>query len=172
LSMMSKRLCEITGMDGWRLVRHLPPSDNWHPTQDRLLGEISYGDSSNDDEPWSVPFGKYDEFLFASGDCEKWLVASKSSVIGETYANNERHVVKSSICSTPYKARWYNRNGFPEDPWISITDHHDAITNDDLLYGCNSFDWASHVKTVRRHGGMNVFVRTIPSIKVVSVLCR
>ena len=145
------------------MVRHLPPSDCWHSPSDHLAGKESFGNSSLDGVPWSVPFGEFDEFLFASGNFEKWLVTTKEAVLGSFYANEEREILKSSKSPTPYKARWYNRDGVDEDPWISLTDHHDAISSNDLIYGGNSFDWASHTNHIRLFGGMNVFVRALAS---------
>ena len=62
-----------TGESGWRLVRYLPECDHWHPATDHLAGTESYGDpAGGGGEAWSVPFGDFDEFLFATGDCTRW----------------------------------------------------------------------------------------------------
>jgi hypothetical protein len=146
-------------------VRHLPPSDSWHPATDSLAGTDKYGDASLDSAAWSVSFGTFDEFLFATGDAQKWLMATKASVIGESYDNSPRTIMRSSISNLEYQAKWYNRDGFAEDPWVSLTDHAGAIANGGLLYGENSFNQATHTGTIRSNGGMNVFVRSATGVE-------
>jgi hypothetical protein len=60
--------------------------------------------------------------LFSTGDCQKWLIATKDAVLGSFYENEPRAILKSSISATPYTARWYRRFSNPEDPCISLTD--------------------------------------------------
>ncbi len=147
-------------------MRHLPPSDGWHPATDSLAGTDQYGNARlNGAAAWSVSFGTFDEFLFATGDAQKWLMATKASVIGETYADSPRTIMRSSIRNVEYQAKWYNRGDYTEDPWVSLTDHADAITNGDLLYGENGFNQASHTWTIRSNGGMNVFVRSATGVE-------
>ena len=102
----------------------------------------------------------YTHFLFETGDCEKWLIAKVSAVIGENYSNSARPIVASSNNCSNYDAKWYNRSGSAEDPWISADDHSDAINNDSILYGENKFGNSSygHTTTIRNHNGVNVFV--------------
>ena len=156
---------EYTAIDEtcWRLVRHLPPSDSWHPATDRLAGTETYGNPNDNSAPWSVTFGTFDEFLFATGDAKKWLVASKASVIGQNYSDAKRNITKSSISAAPYSAVWYNRAGNTEDPWISLTDHVDAIYSGGLLYGEASFNATIYTSTIRTSGGMKVLVRSTAS---------
>ena len=41
------------------------------------------------------------------------------------YSDSKRTIVESSASKESYSANWYNRGvSFPEDPWISIHDHH------------------------------------------------
>ena len=67
---------------GWRLVRRVAPSNNaWHPATDRLLGTASYGTATIDetaDSTFSTPFtaDATTEFLFATSDAQKWLIAT------------------------------------------------------------------------------------------------
>ena len=157
----------VTGMKGWRLVRHVPAGSNWHPAKDHLEGTEVYGNPECHDEPWSVPFGEFDEFLFATGDLSKWLVATKAAVTGEYYENEYRTIIASSCSAEPYQVRWYNRPEVSEDPWVSLEDHHTAISGNNLLYGGASFDWESHITSVRDFGGANVYVRKIEEIKQV-----
>ena len=55
-----------------------------------------YGTESFDSAPWSVDFESkvagYNEFLFATGDCTKWLAATNFAVIGETYGSALREI--------------------------------------------------------------------------------
>ena len=79
-------VCHHCGYDinngGWTLVRHAPGGfTKWHPATDNLAGTDEYGDPSTGPmsrSPWSIPFetavNGYDELLFASGDCSKWLI--------------------------------------------------------------------------------------------------
>ena len=76
--------------------------------------------------------------------------------------------------------KWRNRQGSPEDPWISLTDYEDTSTgigitgwggfsiasiggdgidigNSDMLYGENSVD--DHTDSVVAHDGANVYIR-------------
>ena len=43
-----------------------------------------YGRAGDDSQQWSVKFSstQFDEFLFATGGCKQWLIASKGQVIG------------------------------------------------------------------------------------------
>ena len=141
------------------MVRHLQPTSSWHPTTDRLQGTVTYGTPGYDVNAWSVQFGSFNEFLFASGDKSNWLIATRAAVIGQSYQNAWRDIVKSSTSASAYQARWYNRDGSLEDPWISLTDHDTAISNGQLLYGGNSFG-STHASYISVQGGMNVFVRS------------
>jgi hypothetical protein len=110
----------LTDLYGWKLVRRVKAGTQWHPATDRLQGTDVYGtpSSATADETFSVEFGEFDQFLFATGDGAKWLIADKDQVYG-TYSNGQRTILRSSISETSYSARWYNRNGYQEDPWIS-----------------------------------------------------
>ena len=75
---------------GWTLVRHAPGGfTKWHPATDNLAGTDEYGDPSTGPMSrlaWSIPFETavmgYDEFLFTTGDCSKWLITKKTEVEG------------------------------------------------------------------------------------------
>ena len=64
----------------WTLVRHT--NSGWHPANDALSGTDKYGrpDGPLAGDAWSIPFVNepYDEFLFATGDCSKWMVVGKT----------------------------------------------------------------------------------------------
>ena len=145
----------------WKLVRRVKAGNTWHPATDRLLGTDVYGTydpSDAADSTFSIQFDTLpcDEFLFATGDRTKWLVAKKSSVIGAYYANQQRAVERSSANSQPHTIAWYNRASAIEDPWVSITDHSSAIAAADIVYGGNNFG-GTHAQILSQHNGANVF---------------
>lgn len=56
---------------GWLRVRHVPAGNGaWHPANDNLGGSQSYGDPSDDNNPWSMKFDSidFDEFRFSTGN--------------------------------------------------------------------------------------------------------
>jgi len=159
-------LCEeaMEGMGDFTLVRHAAPGNQWHGATDRLGGTAVYGDPAggpHSEAEWSIAFNVEDvhTFLFATGDCEKWLLASKDAVIGEYYANMPRQIMESSTSEHPYMATWYNREAQVEDPWISLGDHHASIQDGSILYGENHFGHAHAELVLPVHNGANVFVK-------------
>jgi hypothetical protein len=146
------------------LVRRVKRGNNWHPATDQLRGTHVYGTYVNDptsDTTFSKAFdiNRVKEFLFATGDGTKWLVASRDSVMHGYYSNAQRDIIMSSSRSTPYKAKWYRRQGAKEDPWISIFDHGPSINAGDIVYGENNFGHAHAQKILPHRNGANVFVR-------------
>eukprot|EP00927_Polykrikos_kofoidii_P028198 TRINITY_DN24650_c0_g2_i1.p1 TRINITY_DN24650_c0_g2~~TRINITY_DN24650_c0_g2_i1.p1 ORF type:complete len:1139 (+),score=129.46 TRINITY_DN24650_c0_g2_i1:60-3476(+) len=153
---------DISG-GGWKLVRHVPAGIHWHKATDKLSGTEEYGDAAGGalaKEPWSLRFdGKdFNEFLFATGDCQKWLVAKKSEVL-DWYSDQPRQILKSSTNDQQYSARWYRRHGHAEDPWVSLEDHTAAIGNGNIVYGENLFGGAHAAKILPVHQGANVYIR-------------
>ena len=73
--------------------------------------------------------------------------------------NEPRPILKSSTRAAPYEARWVHRGTEPEEPFVSLTDHAEAIAADQLLYAEASFGWLTHVKPLELHNGANVFIR-------------
>jgi len=153
---------------GWKLVRRVSPGPSWHPAQDFLRGTAQYGSAHSADESslvarstFSVVFDNldFDEFLFATGDMSKWLIASKASVIDGSYVNEPRPVVASSISASPYQAKWFRRTDPPilNDPWISLRDHFISTAADEVVYGGGSHTF--YTSSLQSKGGMNVFVR-------------
>jgi hypothetical protein len=147
---------------GWTLVRHVPAGNSWHPSTDRLAGTETYGDSTDDSAPWSLDFEttvpSWDEFMFATGDCTKWLAATKDAVTGAFYTNELRTIEMSSTNTNTYQATWYNRAGASEDPWVSIVDHAAAIPACLILYGEDSFQ-GDQTCSLQQNDGANVYVR-------------
>ena len=112
-------------------------------------------------EEWSTKFDKteFNQFLFATGDENKWLIASKNEVTGSVYKETPRLIYKSSTNPNSYEARWYRREGILEDPWISLTDYSLAINEGYILYGGNHFGGAHASTILPVHKGANVFIR-------------
>mmetsp|Transcript_51638 Transcript_51638/g.117461 ORF Transcript_51638/g.117461 Transcript_51638/m.117461 type:complete len:870 (-) Transcript_51638:80-2689(-) len=162
--------CSKVDGGGWKLVRHVPGRMKWHPARDHLKGTAVYGTPSPEPSanPWSIKFDKtpFNEFLFATGDCQRWLIAKKFSVMA-AYANQPRWIEKSSQKNSRYQARWYNRWNIPHEPWISVTDHGSAVHSGHILYGENNFGNIHASRVLPNHLGANVWIRN----KVVKKSC-
>jgi len=154
-------------LDGgsWRMVRHAPPGTKWHTADDSLVGTSVYGPSSGspfDTQAWSKKFddSHFTEFLFATGDCQHWLIATKESVIGAWYTSDVKRPVKnSSLSDEPHEVAWLRRQGEKEDPWISTTDHDvssgietaaDGIVGE-VLYLENAASGCTYIRQVQCH---------------------
>jgi hypothetical protein len=160
-----------TGVGGWRIVRYLPPTSNtWYPVNDNLSGTLTGGTAYSYDKFWTVPFGTFDEFVFATFNMKYWVQVSKDQAIGINYENSTRTIKKSSISDSPYTANWYNRGSdFSEDPWIGLRSHATGGGNvnnperggDLILYGEGSFAYNPHfsMASISKDGGMCVLVR-------------
>ncbi|CAK0839801.1 unnamed protein product [Prorocentrum cordatum] len=155
---------------GWVLVRHTAGSGNWGPFTDGLMGtdvlEVGNGAAAGtalDSQHWTLQWDTHsvDQFLFATADCQKWLIASRGavggSITGEYYYNGTRTINRSSSSNTSYSAAWHNREGFQQDPWISLGDVPQGV-----LYAEDSSDL--HVADKNAHFGTNVYVRSGSSI--------
>ena len=148
----------------WRLVRRVVGS-TWHPATDQLAGTEVYGSacgataSCTFSESWNG--ASFTHYLFATGDKQHWLIAERCQAECSFYSDlgqNARTILKSSLSPSPYRASWFRRAANTEDPWISLTDHGPATTNDQILYGEGSFATASYTVLIRNHNGANVFI--------------
>ena len=156
---------------GWELVRRVKPGNSWHPATDNLRGCDVYGMYINNgsvNSTFSIPYDitQVQDFLFITGDRQKWLIASAYAVMnnGNWYEDEPRNITKSSNCSTPYQAKWYRREivegQFREDPWISLTDHNESIYEGNILYGEDRYHYGSHASNILpQHNGANVYIR-------------
>ena len=158
-----KIAAEKTGVDGWRLVRFLPPtSATWYSGDDDLAG-IRTENAYNFSKEWLVPFGEFDEFCFSTFNFNNWLYTTKDAAIGWKYGFQPRTVLKSSISQTSYTASWNNRANILEDPWIGLKNH--GVQGDFIFYAENSYEkhssGASHfsMPSIASDGGMCVWVR-------------
>ena len=160
--------------NGWVLVRALAPKSNeWFAATDNLAGTDVYGDPTLGLEAsWSIPFNtavpNWDEYLFLTGDCERYLVTTKAMVFGQYDATTTRSVLVSSASATGYQVKWINREdgAFQEDPWISIHDHDHTGKSYHLLYGENHFGYGTMDKghgltkpSINLNAGMYVYIR-------------
>jgi len=152
------------GMDvkGWELVRRT--EGNTFPYSDQLVGSAVSGKIHDNalGKAFSSKFDniKFSQFLFATGDCSRWMIMTKSQVLG-WYSNSLRNVVASHTRKTPYKVRMYRRKGAKEDPWITFT-HHGSGKNAhcDSLYQENNYNPAcTRGDLGSKHEGLNVFIR-------------
>ena len=154
-----------TKIDGgyWTLVRHVPAGHMWHKATDQLRGTDVYGTPCGGSckQEWSSKFDKtkFNQFLFATGDERKWLIASRNDVTDGFYANELRLIYKSSTNPNSYEARWYLREGNKSDPIISLTDHGSAIGEGNILYGEDHCDDLHASNILSRYRGANVFIR-------------
>ncbi|KAG1654438.1 hypothetical protein FOA52_008698 [Chlamydomonas sp. UWO 241] len=164
---------------GWVLVRHLPiDSTYWHETNDDLQGTWSaYGSPSANISAarWGVEWNtNFDQFLFATGSCKHWLIATPAAV-GTSYMNGTtlvqpityvpndgaRSIVKSSASLDGLdSALWYKRSS-AEDPWISVEDHGDQPGSETplVVYGENSFSNNVNKDLDLLPLGANVYIR-------------
>jgi hypothetical protein len=155
-----------TGGSRWRLVRYLPPtSTTWYPINDNLTGTTTAGTAYDYSNWWSLPFGNFDEFVFATFNMKYWLHVTRVQAIGTNYDNSSRTILRSSISNIPYTANWYNRAANGEDPWIGLRTNSTAPVNnpeaggDLILYGENSTTGHVSNPAISKDGGMCVFVR-------------
>ena len=126
--------CEMSRDNGgWMLVRRI--NNTWYNFTDNLSGAEVLG--SYESNPLSsLTFGmkfndfSFNDFLFTTGDKQKWLITNKSSVYDGWTAtvscgDSTGQVLKSS--SNPNGetqiVNWCKRVGQSEDPWISIESH-------------------------------------------------
>merc|ERR1719474_825453 len=129
---------------GWTLVRH--SYNKWPDANDNLVGTAEYGTVSGptSDNEFAVAFDAADDtqFLFSNGDCDRWLITTFDQFRYQWGANYNANILKSCISDTPYTAKWYNRAGNPEDPWISYKDHF-ADDKTTIIYGENDHQGAN-----------------------------
>jgi len=145
-----------TGVGGWRIVRFLPPTSttSWYPISDNLTGTTLLGISYSYTNYWTVPFGTFDEFVFATLNMNYWLHCTKTTAYA-SYSNTAANIIKSSFSSTPYTALWYNRGtvASPEDPLISIQNYGTQV-----VYAENGAN-GNPKDMIPLDGGMCVLVR-------------
>ncbi|CAE7887573.1 unnamed protein product, partial [Symbiodinium necroappetens] len=163
---------------GWELVRRTTGYS--FPQTDQLEGSAPESGTPHRDplgpaftKRWDASSGNhyFDEFLFATGDCQKWVIMKKTEVIGANnwYHHNEpRQILKSHTSDVPYEAVMVRRGGHGEDPWISYSGHYD-VERESGTYDrhCNTLyngwkgqnPWCTTGDLGELHQGLNVFIR-------------
>lgn len=158
--------CLLLDRGGWLLVRHKPRGADWFEQTDRLNGHETRSSTRTDRYhnsgfPWSIRWNhiSFDEFLFATGDCSKWLIAKKSEVTGEFYGGargpKERVVSMSSLNKKEHKVAWWNRRLNKEDPKIYLQDGDE----DSLLYSEDGENQRVSASNPVGALGANVYIR-------------
>ncbi|CAE7502744.1 unnamed protein product [Symbiodinium sp. CCMP2592] len=151
---------------GWKLVRRTVGSS--FPQTDQLEGTVTEGTAGGPLGPafsksWSSDplLSDFDEFLFATGDCKKFMIMDRNQVL-DTYSGEDREILRSHSSWTQYKAKMYRRVGETEDPWITFEDHFDEnnVGGCTSLYVGDSYVHPTACKPLHwDHKGLNVFVR-------------
>ena len=177
------------GNGSWRLVRRVKPGASWHPATDNLVGFDVYGNNRTEtsNTSWSIKYDEdnFNEFLFKTGDGNRWMIMSRKEVMSlplparydedstKDPNSNPNASIKKGISkyydgSTVFENKtriMYNRPfNAPEDPWLSFLDHSDENNGIAMLYGENSK--SSYTNLVTSHNGVNVYIRYNPTLQV------
>jgi hypothetical protein len=157
LDTISKTQVEtLTGVNGWRLVRFLPPTSSvWYSGNDNLEGTRQLNHATRlMTQEWTVLFGTFNEYCFSTLNFAHWLYCTKDAVTGAFYDNSLRPILKSSTSNVPYSSRWYNRQGNTgEDPWLSVGNYPNNV-----IYGENTN--GVNLGIIPQNEGMCVWVRS------------
>ncbi|CAE7291873.1 unnamed protein product [Symbiodinium sp. CCMP2592] len=139
--------CDAAVGPGWKLMRRTPGGR--FPQKDQLVGSVNEGDPTGDSFSKAWANEDFDEFLFATGDCAKWMVMSKSEVLS-FYSNSHRRIEKSHLQDYPYTARMWRRETILEDPSLRFDDGACSY-----LYA----GWNDPCNPGHSHGGLKVYIR-------------
>eukprot|EP00798_Chlamydomonas_sp_ICE-L_P032518 gene32518-17230_t len=158
-----KDSCHIDPFSAAFLNRNSDPHTEWKGAT--AVYRSTNGDAARDTKSWSIAFSTipFTHFLFAFGDCTKWLVASKEAVggvYGAWYDNSSRDVLMASNNAAAHTVKWLNRQGSARDPLISLTDYYDGYQ---ILYGENGIVRACGMGCIPA-GGANVYIRDSPIV--------
>ena len=97
--------CDKFNTDGWEMVRHIAENDSsFFSMSDNATGVASsFGNATDDSRSWNVMFAHRDfnEYLFSTGDCEKYLIVDRKELSASTF-RKEIRVKSTSIHSPPH----------------------------------------------------------------------
>eukprot|EP01083_Nonionella_stella_P302333 1041932_1 len=158
--------CNIPDDQGWTLVRAIGPTHLvWYPNADHVQGTDVAADNGADIYnigTFSDVVAGFNQYLFITGDCSTWLIASKDAVNGGFYGDpnpENRTICASSESTAPYQALWFNRQWGDADPWISTIDHSDAIAQGKIVYGESDFADVHASNVIPVKNGAHVYIR-------------
>ena len=165
---------------GWTLVRRTP--GNMHQASDRLCGTEMYGtpnSSPTGGAAFSVNFENtvpgYNEFLFATGNCNYWMVFKKKTIWGSSSCNavsvdgSYVRCERSILGASPYLSQVYRRlYCCPEDPWVQPESGHSQATalHCEANYNANGGGGRGAYNQ-----GLNVYIRSNPVFAVCLFIC-
>ena len=118
--------CKALLEGGWEMVSHVDddPMATSFPSDTLSGGGGTFGTPSNPptstDGPWSVSFDPalYNDFMFSSGDCTKWVAVAIDQFTGVPYSTSLRPSLGSNLDPTPHPVEISNTVA-PEDPTVS-----------------------------------------------------
>ena len=96
----------LTGVNGWRLVRFLPPTSTvWFSRDDNLQGTREKNHPTRlMTQEWTVLFGTFNELCFSTLNFSHLLYCTKDAVNGTTYGDVQRPILRSSTSPTTVKS--------------------------------------------------------------------
>eukprot|EP01043_Picozoa_sp_COSAG02_P046470 COSAG02_NODE_4349_length_5466_cov_31.632569_3_plen_1141_part_01 len=154
----SSHACDSNGNAAWTLVRHTDGS--CHTATDLLKGTDEYG-TYGQSSPWSVKFEEtvpgWDQLMFASGDCTRWIVMTKEEAIGHNGRreyNGQLSMLRGSASESAFTTNGIRRSAFLEDPWILLS--HEQC---DAVYCANAYPACSGNGVGAQHQGLDVYIR-------------
>lgn len=155
---------------GWELVAHMSGIGGMFDGNGELQPGYSYGSFVASPTAATPDFARAfpvvaGEILFITGDFSVWGIANYADLRtaidarSGTFAPNLAFEVGINGVIYNTIGNVLSRNGFAEDPWISIEgDHIYAVNNSRIVWGENDYN-GTHTTLKNTHGGLNVFVR-------------
>jgi hypothetical protein len=136
---------------------------------DYSFGSYSTPLQAND---FARPFDTYTgmQILFITGDGVTWGSTSYATLralidarAGDFDPNITFTASISGGAETTTTGNVLSRNGFAEDPWISLQGGHGAgVSNHLIIWGENDWAGPDHTALLQAHDGINVFVSVAP----------
>lgn len=166
---------------GWQLVAHMSNNGGMFDGNGELLPSYSFGafvanpTAATPDFARAYPVDAA-EILFITGDLSVWGIADYAALRtlidarGGVLAPNLAFEVGINGVISNTVGNVLSRNGFLEDPWITLQgDHFAGISNQLIVWGENNFS-GPHEILKNTRGGLNVYVRSAAAAPASSVL--